>query len=418
MMINKDRISYISFLLSTLILLSTILIENDSISYILNAKVGDGDNYVGLFRRYLELGHWNAVSEGTSVLYNIAINVIYTFTKNEAYSIFILNFISILVSLLISCYLIYKIINHKIYSSILVLLLISLFIKNKLHIPGNDDLFSGMLYSFIVYLLYKYQLKEKNIYIGGIGVLLGLCFSIRELTILWLPIILIFVAYFGTSIREFFKLFFTISIPMMLTVFIMHFPAIQEKGRLSFYDKQPENRNINWMQRNYLGLKKIEKGELPLNPGAIWKGTSFMEVEQYLLDNGNDSLPRTYLQAFQKDPVLFAKITLYNLNTTIKYYFSGLGFLVIFPILLSPYSLRSRKNIYYLVFGLFSIMICTIAYSFVEFRWFHGTESFLFLSIAFATHNAIKNNRIKLLQIIYLLSLVFILINYLRSYIL
>lgn len=370
----------------------------------------DGDNYVELFNRFLEKGGYDAIAEGTSVTFNLALYPIYKLVKNVDYSILILNLSSITISLLIACYLLYKIVKDKIYYLLLVLLLISLFIGKKIPILSNDDLFSGMFYSFIIYFLYQFHQKRKTYYFIIIGVLLGVCFSIRELTILWVPIIGVFLIYYSNNIKTFLKNSTFIATFMIGTMSILHFPSLYENGKLSYYDKNPKNKNLNWIQRNHLGLKKIDEGKIPIKPWAIWKGTSFPEVEQYLKDNGEDSLPKTLFSAIKKDPILFLKITFYNLYVTFKHYVGYFGFLIFLPLLAIYYNKKWTLCIYYAMFILFSIMICAVAYSFVEFRWFHGTEIFLFISIGMATNYLVRNKE-KVLQIFFSFSIIFILID-------
>lgn len=377
--------------------------------FTLNGFVVDGDNYVGLFNRFLERGAYNAIAEGTSVVYNLTLYLIYRVVKDVDCSILILNLSSITISLSIACYLLYKIVKDKIYYLLLVLLIISLFIGEKIPILTNDDLFSGMFYSFIIYFLYQFHQKRKTYYFIIIGVLLGVCFSIRELTILWIPIIGIFLIYYSNGIKIFLKNSTLVVTFMLGTMAIFHFPSLYENGKLSYYDKGPANKNLTWIQRNHLGLKKVDEGKIPLRPWAIWKGTSFPEVEQYLKDNGEDSLPKTLFSAIKKDPILFLKITFYNLYVTFKHYVSYFGFLIFLPLLAIYYNRKWAPCIYYTIFVLFSIMICSVAYSFVEFRWFHGTEIFLFVSIGLATNYLLKKD--KKVILIYLASIIFILLN-------
>lgn len=403
---NKNIVDKFLIIGSLFILFSTIYLNERGIVFTFNQVIVDGDNYVGLFKHFLEKGFYNAIVEGTSVFYNLSLYPIYLITNDIKESIFLLNMFSISISLYITCYLLYKIIKDKIYYLSSIILLISLFIGKKLPILSNDDLFSGMFYSLIIYCLYQFHQKRKNYYFIIIGILLGICFSIRELTILWIPIIGIFLIYYSNNIKTFLKNFTFIASFMIGIMSILHFPSLYGNRHLSYYDKNPKNKNLNWIQKNYLGLKKIDEGKIPIKPWAIWEGTSFSEVEQYLKDNGEDSLPKTLFSAIKKDPILYLKITGYNF----KHYFKALGFLIFLPFLVMLYQRKLISTIYFGIFILFSIMICSVAYSFVEFRWFHGMETFLFLSIGTATHHLLKNKE-KTLQIFFGFSIIFILID-------
>lgn len=407
---NKNIVDKFLIIGSLFILFSTIYLNEIGITFTFNRTIVDGDNYVGLFKHFLEKGFYNSIAEGTSVFYNLSLYPIYLITNDIQESIFLLNILSISISFCIVCYLLYKIVRDKVYYLSLIILLISLFIGKKLPILSNDDLFSGMFYSLIIYCLYQFHQKRKTYYFIIIGILLGICFSIRELTILWTPIIGVFLIYYSNNIKTFLKNSTFVATFMIGTMYILHFPSLYENRQLSYYDKNPENKNLNWIQRNHLGLKKIDEGKIPIKPWAIWKGTSFPEVEQYLKNNGEDSLPKTLFAAIKKAPILFLKITGYNLYITFKHYFSYLGFLIFLPFLVMLHQRKLISTIYYGIFILFSIMICSVAYSFVEFRWFHGMETFLFLSIGITTHYLLKNKE-KTLQMFFGFSIIFILID-------
>lgn len=409
-LLNRNLSHNLLIIGSFSILLYTIYTNWKWVIFTFNGHIIDGDDYVGLFKQFLEKGIYNSIAEGTSVMYNLVLYPIYLTTNDIEYSILILNLFSISVSLLITYYLLYTTIKNKTYYFSLITLLFSLFIGKKLPLLTNDDLFSGMFYSLIIYCLYHFHQKRKTYYFIIIGILLGICFSIRELTVLMIPIIGIFLIYYSNNIKTFLKNSTFVAIFMIGTMSILHFPSLYENGKLSYYDKSPENKNLNWIQRNHLGLKKVDEGKIPRRPWAIWRGTSFPEVEQYLKDNGEDSLPKTLFAAIKKDPILFFKITFYNLYTTFKHYFSYLGFLIFLPFLVMLHQRKQMSTIYYGIFILFSIMICSVAYSFVEFRWFHGMETFLFLSIGIATHYLLKNNE-KTLQMFFGFSIIFILID-------
>lgn len=353
--LDRDISHHLLIIGSFSILLYTIYTNWKWILFTFNGDIIDGDNYVGLFKQFLEKGIYVSIAEGTSVMYNLALYPIYFTTNDIEYSIFILNLLSISVSLLITYYLLYTTIKNKTYYfSLAIILLFSLFIGKKVPLLTNDDLFSGMFYSLIIYCLYQFHQKRKSYYFIIIGILLGICFSIRELTILWIPIISIFLIYYSRGIKIFLKNSTFVATFMIGTISILHFPSLYENGKLSYYDKSPENKSLNWIQRNHLGLKKVEAGEIPRRPWAIWKGTSFPEVEQYLKDNGEDSLPKTLFAAIKKDPILFFKITFYNLYTTFKHYFSYLGFLIFLPFLVMLHQRKlistiSMEYLFYLV---------------------------------------------------------------------
>lgn len=248
---------------STLLLILTIYLRQDIICKSLDLWVVDGDRYIELFQSFLDYGYWDSIANGTSIFYNISLYLIHFFTNNTRHSIFILNLFSLITSIGIVSLLAYKIINNKIYSYILTTLLIIYLINKRLPVLGNDDLFSGMLYTFIIYFLYKIDIAGKQHtdkrYLIGIGILLGLCFSIRELTILWLPIILGFCIYFSSSLKLFFRNITIIFTPMLFIILALHFPSIKEKGKLSFYDKNPTNKNLTKLYR----LKKIRRRKNP-----------------------------------------------------------------------------------------------------------------------------------------------------------
>ncbi|WP_143064741.1 hypothetical protein [Hyunsoonleella jejuensis] len=218
-----------------------------------------------------------------------------------------------------------------------------------------------------------------------IGILCGICTLIRPTSQ-----IIIVVALFSVVLMEFLKkkpilsyskslLFFLI--PLFSIVVVCHYPSIKEKGKLGFYDKNFSS-GANWVQRNYLATKKMQAGELPIHKNSIFRATPFSAVNQYLLKNGENSLPKNQKEFLIKDPLLIVQLSVYNLGFLALKYFRFYGFLLIFPFLYlftKPY-LSLRKYPFY-VFLFAMVLISTIVLTLMEFRWVIGYDILLCICI-------------------------------------
>ncbi len=152
----------------------------------------NNDNYKGTFLRFLELGYYDAVSEGTTILYNVFLNGLFTFTNNIETSFVILNALSQLFLIIFGFYFLKKQVKKiNIHFVVLFGLYLLFTINLKSFAAASNDAFLGVFVIVLLYLLIQKLFDAKNQYLtfSLIGFILALCFSIRMTAILLIPLI-------------------------------------------------------------------------------------------------------------------------------------------------------------------------------------------------------------------------------------
>ncbi|AOW08117.1 hypothetical protein [Flavobacterium gilvum] len=391
------NLAFLLFVLVYLILFAITLFNSDG-------KVGNNDNYKDLFVKFYELGFYQATVQGTSIVYNLFLSFIFSITKNVETSFFVLNLFSDLFLMFFGYYFYHKTSNLKNNVFYIVLSMYILFVLNmRSYLSASNDSFLGV---FVVILLYLIVIKlfegrhEKFTFLC-IGFIFAICLSIRITAVLLIP--LIFIAFFywikntDVTFLKRVQLIGICSLMFLLTILVFHFPAIKEKHSLSYEDKNP-SKDLNWIQRNYLGLKKIESGQEKIHRDAIWKNTKFEKVQEYLKIHGANSLPKTFTQAVFKDPVLVFKITFLNVITCLARFFRFWGFLFSIPIImLFRGNFFNKYKLPTILFLSFLFILSFVCFTFMEFRWFYGYEILIPISILYAVNKiktAIETNKI------------------------
>jgi hypothetical protein len=405
---NKKNIN-LAFILFVLVylVLGVISISNSGL------QVNNNDNYKDLFIKFHELGYYDAVAQGTSIGYNFFLSSIFAVTKNVDVSFFILNLFSDLFLLFFGYYFCSKTDTSRnmffyIISGIYILYVLNM----RSYLSASNDSFLGVFVMILLYLITIKLFKGTNqrVTFSGIGLVFAICLSVRITAILLFP--LIFIAFFywikNTEI-PFFKrvqLILMCSLMFFLTILILHYPAIKEKHSLSYEDKNP-SKDLNWIQRNYLGLKKIESGQEKMNRDAIWKNTKFEKVQEYLKLHGENSLPKTFTQAVLKDPILVAKISFLNIITCFGRFFRFWGFLFFIPIfVLFKGDFFNKYKLPAILFFSFIVILSSVCFTFMEFRWFYGYEILIPISILYAIDKfkiSVESSKIQSVVVISLL---------------
>ena len=379
---NKSLLKVLSII--TLVVYVLLLIVNTPSEFVFH----NNDNYKGAFLRFLEKGYYDSVSEGTTILYNVFLKGIYSITNNVESAFIVLNSLSQLFLIVFGFYFLKKYFKKvNIYFLILFGLYLLFTINLKSFAGASNDAFLGVFVIVLLYLLIqKLFINSKSQYLlfASIGLLLALCFSIRMTAILLIPLVALTFGIWiiNSSTNAFKKMLKILTTILTFIVFtsVFHYPSLVENNKLSTYDKTPKNIEANWVQRNYLGLKKIERGDEPANRDVIWYRTKFNEVVKYLEVNGDDSLPKSFFEVLKRDPILVLKMFAYNLSFSLLRFFRFWG-LLFFVILLPFFNFRnlkktvlSKEGLPSNLFLLYLFMLTFVCFTFIEFRWFIGYE--------------------------------------------
>ena len=366
--------------------------------------ITDGDLYMDLFQRFISNGAYSEIEKGTSIVYNLALYPFYLLTGDIKATFIIFNILCLVLTLVLGIYILYKIsirFDIHIYFTYFISSIYIFYILNEKlpHIITNDDSFMGLLYLIIIYFSIKNIESPKHYYFSIIGFILGLCLGIRETAILFFPFILYIIFYSNAKVKN--LIYFLI--PLVLTILIIHSPSIMAGNGLSFYNKNPED--VNWIQKNHLAISEIEKstGIFNIRPWSIWRANTFDDVREYLKQNGENSLPKGFLDVVINHPMLLTKMTLFNLYFVFKFYFKIIGGFTLIPLIF-----LFRKNFFLWPFLYFGFIFCFVAYSHVEIRWLAGIEIMLFISILIGCqYLKLSNNKLLLIIIIAIIPIIF-----------
>ncbi len=368
------------------------------------SAITDGDLYMELFQRFISNGAYFEIEKGTSVMYNFALYPIYLLVGDVKETFIIFNSLCIVLTIILGVYLLYKISIRLDINIFFTYFLCSIYIfyiisQKFINILANDDSFMGLLYLIIIYFSIKNIESPKHYYFSVIGFILGLCLGTREIAILFFPFILYMIYYSNAKVKN--LIYFVI--PLVFTILIIHFPSIIAGNGLSFYNKNPED--VNWIQKNHLAISEIEKstGIFNIRPWSIWRANTFDDVREYLKQNGENSLPKSFLDVVFNHPAQLIKMTLFNLLFLFKFYFKTIGGFILIPLIF-----LFRKNFFLLPFLYFCFVFCFVAYSHVEIRWLAGIEMMLFISVLTGCrYLKLSNNKLLLIIIIAIIPIIF-----------
>lgn len=384
--------------------------------------VGNQDNYKDLFSAFLAHGYYDSVATGTSILYNCALWTAFQATHSIDASFVWVNGLSELILLLFGSWFCYVVAGRGRYFPMIVAVYIFGVLNMRSYLRASNDTFLAVFVVFLLYCLVHriYNRKREMWTFALAGQLLGCCLSIRITAVLLLPLILIAFLFWARndqkSVLKRARLMSVFTIAAAAVVFALHYPSIENRGKLSYENKDPGT-GVTWMQRNYLGLKKIEQGREKIHRDAIWKHTGFPEVAEYVKLHGTASVPNSLLQVAVKDPVLLAKITIYNVLSCTGRLLRFWGILFLIPLIALMRRRHDSSKVPATMYVLYTCCICLVSFSFVEARWFYGYDVLLPVSIALAAENYPRDRR-RVIDFMVAASLISITIINLRTIIL
>jgi len=383
--------------------------------YNLVFELSNGDDYLGMFKHYLQDGHYNSVATDASVLYFLALSFIHKFTNNIQHCFYILNFFSWLFILIYSFFILKKTTLKKDkYFYIITSILIIFIINEKYFLRVANDSFQAIFILLFLNALLNLKKESSARCFIFIGIYLGLVGAVRSTAVFLIPILFYKLAvYLYQNQENYIKKstnFGALIISLSLILLLFHYPSIIEKGALSYENKNPKNNISNWTQRDYLGLKKIQKDPLTRSHLVIWELT-FDEVDAYLIKNGMNSLPRSHKEFIIKDPLLFFENGIVNIINVMYVYFKYWGLLFLLPLLPLLNFKKTKENIidrsnhpiiFFLIFSIFVSMLCL---TIVEFRWFVGYQILIPIAILTIIN---KQKNLKYINLIFSISLLMI----------
>ncbi|HPJ08993.1 MAG TPA: glycosyltransferase family 39 protein [Flavobacterium sp.] len=341
--------------------------------------VDNNDHYKELFTDFLHQGFYQSSVSGTSALYNFVLAATYQFTQSVDGAFLIVNAVCDLFYLVFGWYFLKSLAPVNTAYAHMVFGVYALYIINQQsYLHASNDTFLGV---FVLGLLYVGLVRFKSPSLkdfAAMGLLLGLAFGTRITAVYLIPPVAILIWHWWrqNSLEPKYKIAKVgfMALIFVITTLLFHYPSLIEKQKLGYESKEPKS-GATWIQRNYLGLKKVEQGKEALHRDAIWQHTKFDVVDAYLNANGADSLPRTFIQAVVKDPLLAMEIGLYNCLAVLGRFLRFWGLLLLLPLIVFFRKGSNRlTKLPIILFFVFAVMLSFTCYTFIEFRWFSGYE--------------------------------------------
>lgn len=367
----------------------------NSIFWVCNSglEVLDTDGYLPNFKLFLEDGLYNSVARGTTVVYYGIIYFFYSFFQDINKSFFATNFL--VYAFLISYpFLIFhrnKLFENKFLITVYLLYLFKILTLVPYVKSSNDYLLAVFIILSVEQLFKLYHQPKPYLYRSAlIGFFFALALGTRLTAIFLIPIIFLlsFIKfYFSFDFLKFLS-FFLLS--TLFFSFIIHYPALKESSKFSFYIKEPNDPSLSWFKRNYLGFKKIENQNLDWTHDNRWS-VSFNDVKKFQQTTRTE-LPNNVYELIFYDFELFIKVIYHNILSIFKWLFRFSGLLLILA--LFKYN---KRFIYILPFIVFALTISVFSFATIEFRWFIGYDFLLIFGLAYCFKNQIFDNKAYLL---------------------
>jgi hypothetical protein len=269
----------------------------------------------------------------------------------------------------------------------------------------NDTL---LVVSLVVFFNEIYKLlehKEKsNIVLLWCALITA--FFTRELFFIYLPAVFLSVWLIwkqGNNLTEKFY------IPLLLFSFfiLINLPSIEKNHKLSFDDKTPpKDIKANWAQRQYLAQLLVNEGKLKDQQHPSWE-----ETTAYLSEHGENSLPKSISAGILFDLKLTIKEFFKDFISSIWYSIRQTGFIFIIILGYFLYKIVKREmtqNLYLPFVSLLTVAIFSfIIISYVEPRWLMTSFILSMLYFSELENNKSIHKNIVLLNHIVLILVVF-----------
>ena len=338
----------------------------------------------------LENGIHQTIIKGTSITFLILSNFVNKIFENPLLSLRISSLFSAILFFISVIYIERKFFKlSNIYRNVAYISIVYVLVLQSFLFIGINDLLLNLFTSFIfIFLFYEikkldFDNKSKINYLL-IGVFLGLMLCTRRMSLVYIPsfFIIILVSNFG-NFNFFIKKSVYLVFGFGLILFSLNLPSLKENNKFSFDDKVL-NHEINWAQWDYYNILKIHEGE-----GVRRKHVDIKDVKDYLIENGKESLPKTFFGMIFFD-IEITLIEFYNgLSDSFFGFLRSLGLLFLFGLIyllikvkkFKYYKLKKHSNIVILFAISFTLIISFIVISFIQFRWFMVFIPLLIISL-------------------------------------
>lgn len=299
---NWNRILYFSIFLLFIQILLYSKIKFDRY-FFEHTPSGDEGKYLDDLLFAIKNSYYEAIVKGTSITFLILSGFINKIVENPILSLKISSFFSATIFFIITVFIERRF--FKLSKNLRLVAYISIFyiiiLQSYLFIGVNDLLLD--VFATIVFLLIFFEVESTNrskINFFLIGIFVGFMLCTRKMSLVYLPSILVLLFFISNAkildlTKNSIYLFIYLFIGITIVLTILNFPSIVENKKLSFDDKVLKH-EVNWAQWDYYNILKVQSGEIVRR-----KHVDINEVKEYLLKNGNNSLPNTFLEMITFD---------------------------------------------------------------------------------------------------------------------
>lgn len=382
------------FFIKTYVVIFVILIFLRNYLFI-TSPIFDRDRYVVLFNDYIKLGFYNAVSNGTSILFNLWNHLLFYIFPDTDIVFKLTNYISVIVTIVFGILILNKKnLKLKLETKLLFGIMFSCFMLDSIQIAWtNNDLF---LTSFVMVLYWLLIGGNEFKYKGcAIGVVYAFMFSIRAFSILLLPILL-YLMYYQKLFK--FKSILGLLICFITVLLGFNYPSLLENGSLSFYDKNKNTYNV----LNTLSTLDMFRGNTKINwfMRDIYNQSWSDEKIKFLTEKYKvESYSTNGISFMLNYPLEYFKLMLLNCFYLMRFFFKRYAFLILLPIYYLIMDIKSKnylknKNTLLISFLIGILSLLSILYCVIEFRWLVTFEFLLVIAIAISYNRFLKDNNV------------------------
>ncbi|HAT63271.1 MAG TPA: hypothetical protein DCS66_01550 [Flavobacteriaceae bacterium] len=335
-----------------------------AVYYFLNKPAGSGDEslFINDIHFISENGWFLAIKKGISIPYML---IVYPISKMVSGAI-VLRLVNLFLFLGLVSYFKFHV---KIKSVDFYFLLMFFFSSLGYFLVGtNDTLFIVAMAIFLAESHFLIQEKtSRNITLWCISLILT--FFTRQLFIPFIPIVaLVFFLLLKQKKVTFKKLL--IPFLVFLGFVALNYPSISSNGKLSYDSKNPpEGVTATWAQRQYLAQIWVNEGKIKNYNHPTWEQT-----DQYLVENGEGSLPSSVWSSLTFDLELTLKEFVKDFIYIIQYSLRSMGLMVLITLFLGlKYLAKGFKlndgTLIPIILLLSATIFSVVIISFIELRW-------------------------------------------------
>ncbi|WP_324721929.1 hypothetical protein [Salinimicrobium sp. HB62] len=350
---------------------------------------GDESKYLSDLTNANKYGLGKAILDGASITY---LTISYYLNKLIQEPLYALKITSILSGTLMFLSLYFY--NSKylkirgVLKKTLFLWIFYLFVIQTTFFAGVNDILLD-LFGTLFLIVISLPVKQKNTFRNAIllGFLIALILGTRKMALTYILTFWVIFIAFSITIKN--NRIFNAKIGLIILLsFIAFFtllnfyPLLHQK-KFSFDDKVLKG-TVNWAQWDYHNALLIDRGVQ-----ERFQHTNIPETQKFILENGDNSLPSTFLEMIYFDPALTFKEFFIDLFTSLKYIFRQTGFLaLLFLFILTSHVHRIFKtktvlssDFIYIFSATYLLLISFIVITNIQGRWFMFFLPMLILSV-------------------------------------